>query len=89
VVPLGSFSGPKQLAELLLEAQEIQGCAVQQFLSFALGRSLIEQETGQLLPAWVGAFGASNYDFRSLILDFVADPAFILKAEPTIDEESP
>ncbi|HTM44938.1 MAG TPA: DUF1588 domain-containing protein, partial [Polyangiaceae bacterium] len=44
IKPYGAFSGPAQLAQILIDNNEIDDCVVRQYLSFALGRPLLAAE---------------------------------------------
>ncbi len=77
---LGEFSGPKALAEKLLELDMIQRCTVRQYFRFSIGRrpSAIED---QPIDALIASFEAGGYKFDQLVLDYVASDAFALKKE--------
>jgi hypothetical protein len=77
---LGRFSGPKQLAERLIELEMIQKCAVRQLYRFSIGRKPQPIED-QPIDALYAAFEANGFAFDELVLDYVASDAFTLKKE--------
>ncbi|MEN0063872.1 MAG: DUF1592 domain-containing protein [Myxococcota bacterium] len=83
VVPYGPFSGPAELARLALTAQ-LDACAVDHVLQFALGRELSTADvelSDRLLNAFRAPEQAGRFD--RLLLDLVTDPAFRLRREVT------
>ena len=80
IVGIGEFSGPGQLSELLVENDYVDACAVQQFLTFALGREVTSYE-GALLSEMTEAFRSGNHDFKGFIVDFIASDRFARRAE--------
>ena len=80
--PYGSFSGPKELADLLIASGELERCVVSQFLSFALGRPLVadeQQEVERLREVMI----ASDGELLGLIEAFIGSDAFIRRKEPS------
>ena len=51
---VGSFSGPAELAQRLIESELLESCAVQQYLTFAYGREL-ESEEKERIETMLGA----------------------------------
>jgi hypothetical protein len=80
IVGVGSFRGPGELSQLLVDNDYVDACAVQQFLTFALGRSPSDYEA-ELLAEMVGAFRSSGHDFQAFMVDFVASERFARRAE--------
>lgn len=81
VEPYGDFSGPGELAQILVEQGEIDDCLVKQYLSFALGRAL--EPTEQVLAdGLLETFRGSDHSLENVLLDYVASDAFALKLEP-------
>ena len=80
IVGIGDFNGPGELSQLLVENDYVDACAVQQFLTFALGREVTSYE-GVLLSEMTEAFRSGNHDFRSFIVDFIASERFARRAE--------
>ncbi|HEX6245865.1 MAG TPA: DUF1588 domain-containing protein, partial [Polyangiales bacterium] len=77
---LGEFSGPKQLAQRLIESEQLDACVVQQYLSFALGRPVVEAEA-QALDALTRQFQREGRNFGELMLALVESDAFALRKE--------
>lgn len=76
------FSGPAELAQLLLDQQLIDACMVQQYLAFALGRTL-EPEEIKLTVEVLNRFRASGHGFDRMIADYVASAPFARRKEGT------
>ncbi len=81
ITGIGSFQGPKELAELLVSSHTLDACVTQQMYSFAIGRPLTGDELPQIERA-TRRFAENGYDFRGLLLDFVGDDLFAQKREP-------
>lgn len=76
----GTFSGPGELSELLVESGEIAHCFVQHWVSFALGRPVRSGETGAI-DALAADFTSQAHVARELLLDFVQEDRFALRRE--------
>lgn len=74
VAGMGAFSGPKQLAEMMLDSGELTECAVQQMLTFSRGQ--YGSDDVELKKRLHEVFLESDQDFNALILAFVSDPTF-------------
>ncbi|MCA9605025.1 MAG: DUF1592 domain-containing protein [Myxococcales bacterium] len=70
------FRGPRQLSDALLEAGELDACAVEQVYRFAVGRYRVRDE-GRQIDEWVERFRDSGYDFAALLAEVVASEAFV------------
>ncbi|MGK0360027.1 MAG: hypothetical protein ACI9U2_002333 [Bradymonadia bacterium] len=78
----GEFSGPGQLATLLIDGGHIDACAIQNYLQFAIGRALRPNEAGYA-DARLEAF-RGDHALKAWIVDLVADEPFAtLRLEPT------
>ncbi|MCA9666048.1 MAG: DUF1588 domain-containing protein [Myxococcales bacterium] len=75
-----TFSGVKQLVDLMLAGDELRNCAVKQLLHFTMGHEPTGQDQGQL-DRLASSFKASGEDFKKLMLDLVTDPAFRLRVD--------
>lgn len=78
---LGSFSGPVELADLLLDEGVLQRCMVQHFLQWADRRGPLDSdpaEAQQRTDAWLAAGG----EFQQLLLDHVAADSFAQVGDP-------
>ena len=78
---VGTFSGPAELAERLIESGELERCVTQHYLQFALGREPSPDDAPLLDHVFEG-FEASDYDFRAMLADYAADEAFGFRREP-------
>lgn len=77
---VGPFSGPADLAQKLLDTEQIQKCVVQQYATYALGRLPAAGERNYLNELY-GDFQAQQYRFGDWILSYVASEPFGLKRE--------
>jgi len=80
IVEVGSFSGPGELSQLLVDNDYIDACAVQQFLTFALGRPTSSYEA-ELLQEMIESFRAGQHDFKAFMIDFIASDRFARRAQ--------
>jgi hypothetical protein len=80
IVGVGEFSGPGELSELLVENEYVDACAVEQFLTFALGRETTSYEAA-LVQEMTASFRSGNHDFKAFIVDFIASDRFARRAE--------
>ncbi len=81
VEPYGEFSGPAELEQILVDQGEIDDCVVRQYLSFALGRPLDENEA-TLADDLLERFRGSGHTFTELLLDYIGSEAFGLRLVP-------
>jgi len=82
VEPYGEFSGPGELAQILVEQGEIDDCVLRQYLSFAVGRKLTAGEDG-LAEGLVERLRSGDHLLTSVLVDYVASAAFTLKLSPS------
>ena len=80
IVDVGSFSGPAELSRLLVENDYVDACAVQQFLTFALGRPSHAYED-ELLQEMIDSFRTDGHDFKAFVVDFIASDRFARRAQ--------
>lgn len=80
IVEAGSFSGPGELSQLLVDNDYIDACAVQQFLTFALGRPTSSYEA-ELLQEMIESFRAGQHDFKAFMSNFIASERFARRAQ--------
>ncbi len=79
----GTFSGPAELGQKLIDSGKLEQCFVQQLLSYAVGRALRPEESGTV-DALSGAFKTSEYSLTELLLDYVASDRFALRQEDPV-----
>jgi len=78
---VGSFSGPRQLAERLLDSGDLERCVTEQYLSYASGRTLQSGE-GPAIDYLFQIFVDEGYDFRRMMLRYAGDELFGFRREP-------
>jgi hypothetical protein len=79
--PYGSFSGPAELGQLLIDSGEVQRCVTSQLFQFAVGRApqpIEEQE----IDALASEFEAAGAELVPLLETYVTREAFALRKEP-------
>jgi hypothetical protein len=77
----GTFEGPAELGELLVDDELVQSCIVKQLMQFALGRPLETEEQSEI-DALQGSFAGHDYQLIELIVSYVGSKAFALRMEP-------
>lgn len=83
LVPYGTFSGPAELGQLLVDEGIIESCVVKQLFAFALGRSLQSEEQAAA-DALTTQFAGADHQLAALIEDYVTSDAFALRKEPEV-----
>jgi hypothetical protein len=78
---VGTFSGPGELADRLVESGELEACVTRQYLTFAYGRPLTTADD-EAVAHVLAAFTDADLDFRQLLVDLVADDTFGFRREP-------
>jgi Protein of unknown function (DUF1592)/Protein of unknown function (DUF1588)/Protein of unknown function (DUF1587)/Protein of unknown function (DUF1595)/Protein of unknown function (DUF1585) len=68
----GAYDGAVALSERLAQSREVQACATQMWIRYALGRAPIDGELAEL----AGRFSESGGDIRALLLDLVTSNTF-------------
>jgi hypothetical protein len=76
----GEFSGPGQLAQLLVESGQLEACFMQQLMSYAVGRELRSEEA-TAKDALAASFKAEGYSLQKLLTSYVGDERFALRQE--------
>jgi hypothetical protein len=79
---VGEFSGPGQLARLLVDNGQLESCFVQHFMSYAVGRELRPEELAAK-DALLAGFKADGYDLQQMLSRYVGDARFALRQEET------
>ena len=79
----GTFSGPAELGQKLIESQLLDECAMEQYLTFAVGRSLAPNED-QRVAEMLATFREGDHGLTDLLVDYVASDAFALRREPEV-----
>jgi hypothetical protein len=78
---VGTFSGPKELADRLLEAGQLERCVMQQYLTYSAGRVLTAGEA-PVVDDLLQTFSEQGYDFRQMMLDHTGNELFGYRREP-------
>jgi hypothetical protein len=76
----GPFSGPGQLARLLVDSGELEQCFVQHLMSYAVGRELRAEEEAAR-DALLASFKSDAHDAQRLLASLVSDERFGLRQE--------
>ncbi len=79
----GEFSGPGQLARLLVDAGKLEQCFVQHLMSYAVGRELRPEEDAEK-QALLAAFKGNSYDLQQLLKGYVTEDRFALRQEEVL-----
>jgi hypothetical protein len=77
---VGEFSGPGQLAQLLVDNGKLESCFVQHFMSYAVGRELRPEESSAK-DALLASFKGDGYDLQQMLSRYVGDARFALRQE--------
>ena len=80
ITGVGDFSGPRELAELLVTETAVDRCAISHFYRFALGREPYATEQ-QVIDAMAEGFRGEGHSLHEFLLDYVSDDRFALRAE--------
>lgn len=79
-----TFVGPSGLADLLVDGTALDACVVRQLYRFAMGHD-VDDDDQAYVDDLVERFRERDHQFDALILDLVADPAFLFRREPKDD----
>ncbi len=79
----GTFSGPGELGQKLLDSGKLESCFVQHLMRYAVGRALRPEEDGEI-DALTGSFKSSDYSLAELLLGYVTSDRFALRQEDTV-----
>lgn len=76
----GTFSGPGQLAQILVSSNVLEHCFVTQLYTYAVGRELRPEEDAAVGELTTG-FQAKGRSLVELLVDYVASDRFALRQE--------
>lgn len=84
LVGVGTFSGPKQLGELLVQTDQFQACLVRQVYQFAFGTELdpADREVMENVNTVRDQFNENGHNFKTLLLDIVSSEMFQYRVLP-------
>lgn len=77
---IGTFNGPDELAQLLLDNDVLDGCVAQQLYRYAIGRA-VEVDDLAFVGDISASFEAADHHFDELLVALVANPAFAYRRE--------
>jgi hypothetical protein len=77
---VGEFSGPGQLARLLVDGGQLEACFMQHLMTYAEGRELRPEEAAAK-DALLASFKADGYALSKLLTRYVSDDRFALRQE--------
>jgi hypothetical protein len=80
---IGEFSGPGQLARLLVDAGEVEDCFTQHLMTYAVGRELRPEEEAAK-AALLTSFKSGGHDLQALLASYVKDERFALRQEEVV-----
>ncbi len=84
----GQFSGPKELAHLLVDNSLVGPCFVKQLTSYEAGRPLTDDEQ-KVVNAWNDDFDAAGHKLDQLLVDQIGGEQFATKREPADEGGAP
>jgi hypothetical protein len=76
----GEFSGPGQLARLLVDSGQLEACFLQQLLTYALGRE-VRPEEAEAQANLLASFKADSYRLQELLIRYTTDERLGLRQE--------
>lgn len=79
----GTFNGPAELGQRLVESGELEDCFAQHVLRYAVGRKLRAADAA-MTAALLESFVASGYSARELLLAYVEGASFAQKREEAV-----
>jgi Protein of unknown function (DUF1588)/Protein of unknown function (DUF1592)/Protein of unknown function (DUF1595)/Protein of unknown function (DUF1585)/Protein of unknown function (DUF1587) len=79
----GDFSGPGQLAHLLVDAGKVEQCFMQHLMTFAIGRELRPEEDSAK-QALLASFKSGGYNLQQLLTGYAKDDRFALRQEEVL-----
>ena len=79
----GEFSGPGQLARLLVDSGKVEQCFMQHFMTYAIGRELRPEEDSAK-QALLTTFKGDGYSLQQLLTKYAADDRFALRQEEVV-----
>lgn len=84
----GTFNGPKELGQRLVDEKLVGPCFVEQMTSFSMGRPIKDDELN-IADAWNTRFEAGDGRLEALLLEQIASDQFITRREPTVTGVQP
>ncbi|MBK8233993.1 MAG: DUF1588 domain-containing protein [Deltaproteobacteria bacterium] len=81
LVGIGAFHGPAELGELALSAGLLNRCVAQQLYRYGVGRYELDEIDEAFIDHVIERVGAGDFEFRDLVLEYVASDAFGYRRE--------
>jgi hypothetical protein len=78
---VGTFSGPGELADRLVESGELEACVARQYMTYALGRPVAAADD-PAIDHVLQTFTDSGFNFKQMMAEYTADEAFGFRREP-------
>lgn len=78
VAGIGSFRGPAELSERLVETSDLSRCVGTQVVRFAAGRSELTVADDGFVGAWLEGAG-EDFTLQQLLLAYVSSPSFTFR----------
>ena len=82
VVGVGTFEGPAELGDLVLDSGKFEGCVAQQALRYAVGHALDASDRGMVRH--ITEVLRDRDDFIEMLLAYVEHPAFAERREEAV-----
>jgi hypothetical protein len=79
----GTFNGPAELGQKLVETGELEGCFVEHVLRYSLGRA-VKAEEASVVAALADGFRTSGFDVQALLADYASSPRFVARREEPV-----
>jgi hypothetical protein len=79
----GSFNGPAELAERVIEDGSLERCVMQHYYTYAIGRPADAVEA-QVIDGLAASFRGGSHDLRALILELVTSERFAMRREEVL-----
>lgn len=74
IVPLGTFTGPKQLADIALESGYLEKCLATRLIQFSIGRKPLPAD--EILINKTKSLNQKSSDFKSFLKSYILSPEF-------------
>lgn len=76
---IGSFSGPGELADVLLQSETVNRCVATQLYRFAMGRYELDETDERFIDAMDESIGEGDFRFDELVDTLVTSDAFLFR----------
>jgi hypothetical protein len=81
LIGIGTFHGPGELADMLIESGALNTCVVTELYRFAAGRFELDDVDQQLVETLAKKLGGGDFKFDDLLLQFVSSDSFAHRRE--------